>query len=105
MRADPLALGVDDRRAPCATNASRAPGVAQRGVAARDLGEVGAGLEPERAAAPRDRVAGADRHSRREQRQHHSAPGSVAARSSGCTSRPSPPLETSTSRSTHSGNW
>ena len=34
----------------------------------------------------------------------YSAPGRVADRSSGLTSRPRPPLETSTSRSTRSGN-
>ena len=35
----------------------------------------------------------------------HSAPGSVAARSTQPTSLPRPPLATSTSRSTRSGNW
>jgi len=34
-----------------------------------------------------------------------SAPGSAAARMSALTSRPSPPLETSTMRSTYCGNW
>jgi hypothetical protein len=33
------------------------------------------------------------------------APGSVAARSTSPTSLPRPPLETSPSRSTRSGNW
>ncbi len=35
----------------------------------------------------------------------YSAAGSATARSTGVTARPSPPLETSTSRSTRSGNW
>ena len=34
-----------------------------------------------------------------------SAPGSAAARSNGCSSRPRPPLDTRTRRSQRSGNW
>ena len=100
---DLLAAGAD-HRAQGLEEGGAALGVGERGVAAGDLGEVGVGPQPDRPEAatehradplPGPAVAAMKR----------SAPGSAAARRTGLTSGPRPPLETSTRRSTISGNW
>ena len=77
--------------------------VGQKPVSVGDLDQIGAerpaGPLKRRSQEARARIGGAVAAMK------GPAPGSVAARSSGLTSGPSPPLETSTSRSRISGNW
>ena len=100
---DALAVGADDR-AQGREEGLAALGVGERGVAAGDLGDVGVGPQPERAEAAADQRADLAAEPA-VAAMKRSAPGSAAARRTGLTSGPRPPLETSTRRSTISGNW
>ena len=102
--ADPLALEIDDRAQRVQERLARVA-VGKRRVAARRLGEVRPGLEAKAARNPATAAPAPIAQSRTISGSTSSAPGSAAARSSGWTSLPSPPLETSTSRSVYSGNW
>ena len=101
---DALALGADDR-AQGREEGLAALGIGERGVAAGDLGDVGAGAHAQHPQTAAEQRAGLAADARRWRAMKRSAPGSAAARRTGLTSGPRPPLETSTRRSTISGNW
>ena len=104
--ADALAVDVD-HRAQRLEERLAAAGALERAQRADDRPQVGRALREPRAprAGRRARSSAAERPRLRGDAQITvAAPGSAAPRSSGLTSGPSPPLETSASRSTRSGN-
>ena len=86
------------------TNASRAPGFSSgRSARATACSWTPSDDPRSRSRAPARSSAPVTRAVRRRARSARSAPGSAAVRSSGLTSSPRPPLETSASRSTRPG--
>ena len=100
---DALTACADDR-VQRGEEGGAAPGVGERRVAASDLGDARAGRSLA-AARPRASAAPAKRPAVAVAAMNTPAPGSAAARRTGLTSGPRPPLETSTRRSVISGNW